>query len=37
MRDGAVVGAVGVCGGHADQDEIVGRAAVETFDKIVTA
>jgi len=31
VRDGAVVGAVGVCGGHADQDEVVGRAAVAAF------
>lgn len=30
-RDGAIVGAVGVCGGHADQDEVVGRAAVAAF------
>lgn len=28
VRDGVVVGGVGVCGGHADQDEVVGRAAV---------
>ncbi len=31
LRDGAVIGAVGVCGGHADQDEVVGRAAVAAF------
>jgi uncharacterized protein GlcG (DUF336 family) len=32
LRAGTVIGAVGVCGGHADQDEIVGRAAIAAFD-----
>lgn len=35
VRDGVVVGGIGVCGGHAiDHDEVVARAGVAAFERV---